>query len=323
MGYTQESPRTTPANSSGGSPSTVDKKAATPGGRVVLKVGNAQVTEAEFESRIGDIEGKGDADREGASEKERRRLGDDYASVLMLSQLAVSSHLDATPEVSRKLEIGRIQILSDAQFASLMSQSKPTAEEVSQYYSAHLHDYEEVQVRRLFIWKRGPDSKNRRGLTPDVARARADAILKASAAGNDTAPLTEAFKKSDEGLLDLQPLTFPRGELSPAMEKAAFASQVGKWSQVQDTTESIILVQLVKREHQPLGEVASFIENRLQSQTMQAKLNELKKNAGIWMDEQYFGTATGASHEEPRSSSTVPSKLQDSTRSGGSKNEKQ
>ncbi len=322
MSYAQDSPRATPADSSGGSTSAVEKKAAS-GGRVVLKVGNAQITEAEFESRIGDIEGKGDADREGASEKERRRLGDDYASVLMLSQLAVSSHLDATPEISRKLEIGRIQILSDAQFASLMSQAKPTSEEVSQYYSAHLHDYEEVQVRRLFIWKRGPDSKNSRGLTPEVARARADAILKASAAGNDTAPLTEAFKKSDEGLLDAEPLFFPRRELSPAMEKAAFASPVGKWSQVQDTTESIILLQLVKRDHQPLGEVASFIEQRLQSEKMQAKLNELKRNAGIWMDEQYFGTATGASHEEPRSSSTVPSKLQDSTRSGGSKNEKQ
>ena len=128
-----------------------------------------QVTEAEFESRIGDIEGQGDgdSDKAGPTDKERRRLGDDYASVLMLSQRAVADHLDASPEISRKLAVARIQILSDAAFAKLMDQAKPTSAEISEYYNAHLSDYDEVQIRRLFIWKLSPTSKNRRGLPPD------------------------------------------------------------------------------------------------------------------------------------------------------------
>ena len=318
--YAQNSPNTKPATSSGSTTPTADKKAVSPGERVVLKVGNTQITEAEFEARIEDIEGQGDADREGSTQKDRRRLGDDYVSVLMLSQQAVENHLDATPEVIRKLEVDRIQILSDAEFARLMNRSKPTSDEVMQYYNAHQSEYEEVQIRRLFLWKRGPDSKNTHGLSPEIARARADEILKASAAGADTTPLAEAFKNSDVALLDQQPLTFPRGELPPAMEKAAFSSQVGKWSQVQETAESIILIQLLKRNRQQLGEVASLIETRLQNQNMEAKLNELKKRAGVWMDEQYFGTATGA-NQKPGSSSDGSAKLQDSTGNGEGKNE--
>jgi hypothetical protein len=109
---------------------------------VILKVGDVQVTQAEFESRIGAIEPQGgDPEKEGLNQKKRRRLGDDYASVLMLSQQAVASHLDSSPEVSRQLAISRIQILSDAEFASLMSKAQPTAEEISQYYKSHISDY--------------------------------------------------------------------------------------------------------------------------------------------------------------------------------------
>jgi parvulin-like peptidyl-prolyl isomerase len=317
MGFAQNPPSPQP----GGSTDSAPQKATSTSDRVVLKVGSTQVTQAEFETRIQDIEGQGDPDKEGAGEKERRRLGDDYASVLMLSQQAVANHLDSSPEVARQLAISRIQILSDAEFARLMRQSKPTFEEISQYYGSHLSDYDEVQIRRLFIWKQGPGSKNSHGLSPQAARASADAILAASAAGRDTAKLTEEFNDSNHGLVDPHALTFPRGELPPAMERVAFAGKEGQWSQVQDTPESIILVQLLKRDHQQVGQVSSIIEKRIQRQKMQALLDELKKNAGIWMDEQYFGTAAPATGE-PRSSSNLPSKFPESTGTKESKNER-
>lgn len=269
---------------------------------MVLKVGDAHVTEAEFESRIDDIETKGEGDSEERSNKERRRMGDDYASVLMLSQQAVANHLDTTPEVARQLAIGRIQILSDAEFARLMRQAQPTADEISQYYASHLSDYDQVQVRRLFIWKRHAGSKNTKGLAPEDARARADAILQASAAGSDTAKLAEAFKDVDYGLLDPKPLNFPKGELPSAIEKVAFTLKDGEWGQAQDSPDSIILVQLAHHGHRQLGEVSSLIEKRLQGDKMQSMLDHLKKNAGIWMDERYFGAVVPVAGKQQRES---------------------
>ncbi len=322
VAYAQEPARTIPTASSGNSASTPAKKDPAGSDRVVLKVGDVQVTQAEFESRISDIEPQGgDADKEGPAEKNRRRLGDDYASVLMLSQQAVANRLDSTPEVSRQLAIDRIQILSDAEFASLMRQAAPTREEIGQYYAAHPSDYDEVKIIRLFIWKRGADSKNARGLSAQDARARADAILQASAAGRDAKNLTAAFKDSDDGMLDRDPIAFPRGELPPKMEKAAFAINEGEWAQAEDTPDAIILVQLVKRDRQPLGQVSSLIEQQLQGQKMQALLDSMKKNAGIWMDEQYFGTAVAPVPGEQRRSSNPPSELRKSAKKGENNDE--
>jgi len=255
------------------------------------------------------------------ADKDRRRLGDDYASVLMLSQQAVAEHLDSSPEVSRQIAVDRMQILSDAEFASLLRQAQPTGEEISQFYSAHLSDYEQAHIRRLFIWKRGGDSKNSRGISPEDARSKADAILQASAAGADATKLADSIRDSKDGMFDAQPLAFPRGELPPKMEKVAFGIKEGAWSEVEDTPDSLILVQVVRRNRRPLEEVSSLVEKRLQGQNMQAKLDNLKKNASIWMDEKYFGTAVAPVPGVQRPISNPPSKLRKSAKKGESNNE--
>jgi len=298
VGQAQDLSHPSTTTSSQNEASAREKKS--PAERVVLKVGSVQVTQAEFEASIGDFETQG-KEGAGVSEKKRRDLGDDYASVLVLSQQAVATHMDSSPEIRRQLEVARLQVLSDAEFASLLSQAEPTSDEISQYYAAHRSDYDMVQLRRLFIWKRGKGSKNTHGLSPQDARARADKILQTYAAGGDTQKLAEEFKGSQDGLLDAAPVIFPRGELSPRMEQVAFALKEGEWSEMQDTPDSILLMQLVKHSHRQLGEVSSLIEKQLHAQKMQAKLDDLKKNAGIWMDNEYFGNASA-----PASAAKMP-----------------
>ena len=308
LGHAQEpaSPNSSPSSSAKQAPSDAD--------RVVLKVGDVQVTKEEFESRIREIEpGHGD---EGAPDKDRQRLGDDYASVLMLSQQALAKHLDSSPEVARQLAIARMQVLSDAEFATLMQQAQPTFDEVTQYYNAHASDYEEVQIRRLFIWKQPEDSKGVQALTSQAARAKAEQIRKAYASGTDVKKLSGDLTKSQEGMLDPNPLTFSRGELSAQMLKVASSLKDGEWSEVEDTPARLLLIQLVKRDHQQLGQVSSHIEKQLQDKKMEALLNDLKKNAGIWMDEKYFGTAVAPVPDAQRRASNPPSELRKSTKQG-------
>jgi DNA-binding transcriptional ArsR family regulator len=283
---------------------------------VVLKVGDVQVTEAEFESRIAAIEPQADPDKEGATEKDRRKLGDDYASVLMLSQQAVANHLDSSPEVSQQLAIARMQVLSDAEFASLMRQSTPSSEEISQYYSAHLSDYDQVQIRRLFIWKQRDNSKTAPVLSSQAARANADQIRKEYASGTDVKKLSEDVRRSGEGMLDPEPLIFPRGELPAQLEKVAFTLKEGEWSEVEDTPARLLLIQLVKRDRQQLGRVSERIEKNLQGEKMQALLDDLKKKAGIWMDQQYFGTGVAPVPGAQQRVSVPPSELQESAKKG-------
>jgi peptidyl-prolyl cis-trans isomerase C len=316
LGHAQESRSPNSSTSSGDATSVSAQKTSAAADRVVLKVGDVQVTEAEFESRIAAIEPLADPDKDSATEKDRRKLGDDYASVLMLSQQAVANHLDSSPEVSRQLAIARMQVLSDAEFESLMRQATPSSEEISQYYSAHLSDYDEVQIRRLFIWKQRDNSKTAPVLSSQAARASADQIRKEYASGTDVKKLSEDVRRSGEGILDPEPLTFPRGELPPQFEKVAFTLKEGGWSEVEDTPARLLLIQVVKRDRQQLGQVSERIEKNLQGEKMQALLDDLKKKAGIWMDQQYFGTAVAPVPGAQRRSSVPPSELQESAKKG-------
>jgi parvulin-like peptidyl-prolyl isomerase len=301
VGHAQQPSTANPSSSSATSVSAQAKNVPAASDRVVLKVGNTKVTEEEFESRIEGIEPHGgDPDKEGATEKDRRRLGDDYASVLMLSQQALANGLASSPEVVRKLAIARMQVLSDAEFASLMHQAEPSSEEIRQYYSAHLSDYDEVQIRRLFIWKVRDKSKDEHVLSSQAAKARADQIRHQCASGASEKTVAANLIKSGDGMLDPEPLIFLRGQLSPAIEKVAFALKEGEWSEVEDNPSRLMLIQLVKRDRQTLGQVSSHIEKDLQGQKMQALLDNMKAKAGIWMDEQFFGTAMPDPQSEPQ-----------------------
>jgi hypothetical protein len=56
---------------------------------------------------------------------------------------------------------------------------------------------------------------------------------------------------------------------------------------------------------------------------MQALLDDLKRKAGIWMDQQYFGTAVAPVPDAQRRSSNPPSELRKSARKGESNEEQQ
>jgi len=127
--------------------------------------------------------------------------------------------------------------------------------------------------------------------------------------------------KSGEGMLDPEPLTFSRGGLSPQIEKVAFALKEGEWSEAQDTPAAVLLIQLVKRDRRQLWQVSSFIEKDLQGRKLQAVLDDLKKKAGIWLDEQYFGTAVAPVPGAQRRDTNPPSELQKSAKKGESNNE--
>jgi len=254
------------------------KSAVPPSERVVLKVGNVQVTQAEFESLISTLEAQ-----QGPADLGRQAIGENYASLLMLAQQAVAHHLDSTPDVIRQLALDRNQILSNAEFASLKAQAKPTAEEIGAYYSAHLDDFDVVLVRRIFLWK-----KVGQGMSSADAHALADAIRQAYASGSDPKKL---IHDPNSVVLDAEPLSFRRGDLPEKMAKPAFTIKEGEWAVLDDNADTLVLLQLVKRSRRDLQEMSPSIEKKLQGEKLKAQLDNLKKQSGVWLDQEYFAPA--------------------------------
>jgi hypothetical protein len=302
LSYAQQPSSPSPATSSGGSTPAAIKNVPPAAERVVLKVGNLQVTQADFETMVSDLEAQ-----QGPADLSRRAIGDNYAQLLMLSQQATANHLDSSPEVIRQLALDRTQILSNAEFARLKSQAKPTPEEISSYYSAHLDDYDVVDLRRVFIWSSGEGSKDARGFTPLQAKALADQVRHAYATGGDAGKvLRDTPHGPDDVVFDAEPLTFQRGEMPARMEQAAFLLKEGEWTELNDAPGTYVFLRVVNRSRRALKDVSSQIEKRLQAQKLKDELSDLKKNAGIWMDEAYFAPASKTPGSTTQSKASGP-----------------
>lgn len=284
-----------PSNSTSVAPA---KAVTSPSEKVVIKVGNLQLTQADFESVLSTLE-----EQQGPADLSRRTIGENYASLLLLAQQAIANHLDSSPDVLRQLAIDRNQILSNAEFARLKSQAKPTAEEIRSYYSTHGSDYDVVDLRRLFVWQNSGNAKDGKGMSPQDAQNLITAVRQAFASGGDA---DELVKGKKDVLLDPQPSPFQRGELPPKLNEAAFALESGQWGVVEQTPDALVLIYVVKRHRLELQAVSAIIEKKLQNQKLRSQMEDLKKSTGFWLDEQYFGTSAPVSISSTQPTPAAP-----------------
>ena len=258
--------------------------ASSPSQRVILKVGDQQITEAAFEQYIADLEAQ-----QGPADLSRKKLGENYASLLMLSQIAQSQNLESSPEVKRQLAVDRTQILSNAEFAKLKAQATPTDKEISDYYNSHLDDYDLVEVKRIFIWS-GDGSAKDHTLTPQQAKALAAAVRRAYTTDGDVDKVLRDTPHGKEDVMaDTQPLTFQSGELPGAMNDQIFSLKEGEWKEF-DNGDAFAFFHVVKRSRRQLSEVSPQIAKKVQSEKLREQLSDLKSKTGIWMDETYFAS---------------------------------
>ncbi len=272
----------------------------------MLKVGDLPITQAAFEQYVTDLEST-----QGPASLSRKKLGDSYASMLVLEQQAKDNHLESTPEVQRLLAIDRMQILSNAEFARLKAAATPTPEEIQQYYNAHGDDFDVAEVRRIFIWSGDPKSKDH-SLTPEQAKATADSIRAAIKSGNE-AEINKIISSTphaqDEVMADPRPLTFRRGELAPAMDDKIFALKEGEWKEFSNGPGEYVFVHLVKLSRETLKDATPEITKEVQTEKLRKELSAMKSKTGVWMDETYFASKapTAGTNKEPEASGQATS----------------
>ncbi len=274
-------------------------------GKVVMKVGSEQITQADLDFVISTLNPQA---QQSLAQQGRRALGDQYALMVLLSQQGLSHHLDATPDFQRALALQKRQDLAQAEYRELLRQSSPSPEEVSQYFSAHPSEFEETQIREAIVMKKQAGAKtDTPGMGPEEAKAKADEIRKALLAGTDAAKVGEQFNVPNVVRIDPEPRTVRRGNLRPEMEKAAFELKPGGVSEVFDLPQALVVLQVVGRHAPDLKTVTPQIENTLRQQKVEAALAGLKKNANIWLDDSYFtGPAPAAPAAAPPAAGAQP-----------------
>jgi len=259
-----------------------------PGEKVVLKVGNEQVSQADLDFVISRLSPE---IRQAVARQGKRPIGEQYALMLVLSGMAIGHRLDSSPEVRRQIELQRLQMLAQAEYENIVGQTKVSPEEVSQYYSTHPEEFDQAQVHQVVVRKKPDGAKEGTpGLLAQEAKAKADEIRKAFAAGGDAAKVAQDFSVPNVVQIDSQPRAIRRGQLPADLDKAAFQLKDGELSDPFETPQALVMVQVVGRRHLELNDASTELETRLREQKVQASIGELRGKTTVWMDEEYFAT---------------------------------
>jgi peptidyl-prolyl cis-trans isomerase C len=148
--------------------------------------------------------------------------------------------------------------------------------EISAFYEKNPDKFQQPESIRashiLIAVPQGADAATRQ-----KAHAKAEDVLKQAKAGGDFAKLAETYSndasKSHGGDLGY----FPKGQMVPAFEAAAFALKPGELSGVVESPFGYHIIKLTDRKPAhtvPFGEVSSRIEQYLQQELRSKKTRE-------------------------------------------------
>ncbi|HUZ47585.1 MAG TPA: peptidyl-prolyl cis-trans isomerase [Terriglobia bacterium] len=294
--FGQSTPRPSTPKGSAAQKPTATASASSPQ-KVVLTVGNVKVTRAEMDFLIQNLNPQL---REAVAAHGRGALGQEYSLMILLSQKAVSDHLDASPDLRREIALQTHQTLAQAEYRDLASHISVNPEEISTFYTAHKEDFEEASIREFVVRKKAADAKaDDPGLSPEAAKARLDSIRKAIVAGTAITQVAKQFDVPNAVMVEPEPRTIHRGQLLPALDKQAFELSANQFSEPVDTPNALVAIQVVSHQQPELKDVSAEIEKTLRQQKVQAALDDLKAKANIWMDPAYFKSPAASEASTP------------------------
>ena len=303
-----KTPAAAPAASAAKTEATSAQAVGASGGKVVLRVGEKEVTQADLDSLLSRLNPQV---QQTVARQGKRSFGEQYAMMLILSSQAVDHHLDSSPDFQRQLAMQRMQMLAQAEYDALTRQAAVTPEETSKYFSEHPTEFEEAKVRQVVIRKKADDAAaDAQGLPIAVGRARAEEIRKALTSGTEANKVVTDFSVPNVIVIDAEPRSVRRGQLLPDLDKAVFQLKDGEVSELLETPQVFVMAQLISRRQLEQKDVSKDIEIKLRQQKIDAALADLRQKNPIWMDDQYFATpaATAAAPNLPAPSPQPPPK---------------
>ena len=284
MCFAQASPAAQ-SESKPAAPSAAPAAASSPE-KVVLKVGETQVTRADVDYLIDSLSPQV---QRAVETRGRKPVGDEYAMMVLLSKKAQSDHLDNTPSFQRRIALQKLQLLAQEEYQKIAEGIQVSPDEINSYFTAHKDSFEEAQVREFVVRKKAADAKaGDPGLPATEAHARLAAIQKAIEAGTDLAAVAKKFDVPNTVMVNPKPVTVRKGEMLPELDKVAFSLAPKQFSAPVDTPQAVILFQMISHQQPDLKTVTPQIKDTLRQQKLRAAMDDMRAKANIWMDPEYF-----------------------------------
>ena len=291
-----------------GPPAGESPAAKTPPAKVVMRVGSREVTAGQIQALVKTLPVQY---QRTAAQQGLKVVGDQYSVLLALAQQAQAQGLDETPEFKAKIDLQRLQLLASDEQRKMADEAKVSPDEVNQYYGQHQKDFEEVLVRQINVRKKVASARgDSPGLPEADAKKRAEDIRQALGSGQDATKVADQYKMANVVFFAPEPRPVRHGQLPGEMDKAAWTLKDGECSEIQDNPMNLYFVQVVKHDQRSIQDVSKEIEGKIHDEKLAKSLDNLKQQASIWLDPEFFAPPPGAkpdADEGPAAKAQVPS----------------
>ena len=146
--------------------------------------------------------------------------------------------------------------------------------EIERYYNQNLFRYEtpEQVGASHILFKTSPDTDE------DAVRQKAEGVLARAKSGEDFAELAREFSDDTSGELGGDLGVFPRGQMVPEFEQAAFSMSAGQISDLVQTTYGFHIIKVTSRQ-EPLARSLESVKEEVRSTITQDKARQLMEGA--------------------------------------------
>jgi hypothetical protein len=235
------------------------------------------VTKAEMEDLLRVVQPN-------ASPAEHHQFEINYVRLAAAAGEAQRRHLEADPQVAEQIrtqeKLVRMQVLANALYRSVEKQANdvPVAE-LEKYYADHRDDYEQEEVRRVYILKT-PSAVYGNAADREILRAMAEVVRKRALAGEDFDSLQkDVFVNL--GIKTAPPatkVTVNKQTKLPAAETPVLGLETGSVSDVVETAVSFVVLKMESRGTIPLESAKANVMDSLRPERMQARIREITEN---------------------------------------------
>lgn len=219
----------------------------------------------------------------------RRSIASSYGQLVALASQAQKMGLDKDPTVQLQMHVQAMSLMAQALQKKTVENSKPTQQEIEDYYKQNIGKYEELNLRRIVVLKSSSSD-----LKPEQLKALAEQIRERAAAGEDPDKLqVEAYKSAKSA--GTPPSTSlgwkKKGGIDPRHEPAILALKEGGVSDVMEDGQAYYIYKVDAKRAVPLETAQKEIESELQRDKAKKALQAITENAKPQLNDAYFGPA--------------------------------
>jgi peptidyl-prolyl cis-trans isomerase C len=266
--------------------------------KVVLVIGDAKYTVAQYQSLVMSLP---DQYRAAALGPQKRQFIENYLRMKLLADEARKRNLQQKPDVQAQIAFASDNVLAGQAFTELTKNLQASDADVQKYYDQHKNEFETAKATHILIRYKGSPVPVRAGakdLTEEEALAKAQELRKKLVAGGDFAA-TAKVESDDTGSAAAggELGSFARGQMVGAFDQAAFSLPVGQISEPIKTQYGYHLIKVEERTAKTLDKAKEEIEQKLKPELARQAIENLKKTTPVTVDDTFFGPATPGSEK--------------------------